>query len=144
MRILTLVLVALLALSCGQKKPSADELILQAETYYKDRKLVEALDHFQQFLQFYPRHERADRSAFMVGFIFANDLKDTLKGREAYQRFLADYPDADPGLRTSAEWALEHLGQDIGALDFLDESAPAAGAAGGVPATLEAESDDKP
>lgn len=120
-RILIVLLAALLAVSCGEKKPSADELIQKAETYYKDRKLVEALDHFQQFLSRFPDHERADRSSFMIGFIYANDLRDTLKGREAYQRFLADYPAADPGLRMSAQWELEHLGQDIGTLDFLEE-----------------------
>jgi TolA-binding protein len=121
MRLLSVLIVALLALSCGERVPPADELIQKAESYYQQRKLVEALDSFQKFLKHHPRHERADRSAFMIGFIYANDLKDTLKGREAYESFLSGYPEADEGLRISAQWELAHLGRDIGDLDFLEE-----------------------
>ncbi len=121
MRYLSLMLTALVLFSCGERRPSADELINKAETYYRDRKLVEALDHFQQYLKSYPEAEMASRSAFMIGFIYANDLKDTTKARDAYSNFLADYPNADAGLRASAEWELEHLGQDIGAMDFLEQ-----------------------
>jgi len=106
-------------LSCGEQKPPARELLTKGELYYKERKLVEAMDQFQQFVEYYPDSSQAARCAFMIGFIHANDFQDTLRAREAYQKFLADFLDADPGLRTSAEWELKHLGQDISDLDFL-------------------------
>jgi hypothetical protein len=115
----TRLLPLLLILACA-KSVDPIELFTKAETYYKDRKLVEALDHFQQFVTAFPEHERADRSSFMIAFIFANDLRDTLKAREAYTNFLGSYPNADAGLRSSAEWELEHMGQDVSSLQFLD------------------------
>jgi TolA-binding protein len=117
MRVLQLLLVALLMISCSSK-PDAGELISKAETYYKDQKLVEALESFQSYIEFYPQGEMAARSSFMIGFIFANDLKDSEKAKEAYGDFLKDYPQADPGLRASAEWELEHMGEEISTLNF--------------------------
>jgi outer membrane protein assembly factor BamD (BamD/ComL family) len=116
----TRLLPLLLILACA-KTVDPTELFTKAETYYKDRKLVEALDHFQQFVSAFPDHESADRSSFMIAFIFANDLRDTLKAREAYTTFLSDFPAADAGLRASAEWELEHMGEDVSQLEFLDE-----------------------
>jgi tetratricopeptide (TPR) repeat protein len=126
MRHLLLLSCLLVVLSCGEQKPPARELLTKGEMYYKERKLVEAMDQFQQFVEYYPDSSQAARCAFMIGFIHANDFQDTLRAREAYQKFLADFPAADPGLRTSAEWELKHLGQDISDLDFLaPEAAPA-------------------
>jgi hypothetical protein len=104
---------------CGEQKPPAASLLQQGEAYYKDRKLVEALDQFKQFVEYYPDSTQAGRCAFMVGFIYANDFQDTLNARKAYTAFLKDFPAADAGLRGSAEWELKHLGQDISTLDFL-------------------------
>jgi TolA-binding protein len=120
MRVLQLLLAALVVISCSSK-PDAVDLITKAEDYYKDRKLVEALDSFQQYVQFYPKGEMAARSSFMIGFIYANDLKDSEKAQEAYQGFLDGYPEADPGLRASAEWELEHMGEEIGTMNFQKE-----------------------
>lgn len=119
---LVLCLAILTAIGCGQKKPSADELMQKAETYYKDRKLVEALDQFRLFVDHYPTNEHAPRCAFMVGFIYANDFKDTLRARQAYEGFLTNYPDADEGLQASAEWELRHLGEDVSELEFLEDA----------------------
>jgi hypothetical protein len=126
MRILSLLVLLLFALSCGETKPPAADLLQKGETYYKDRKLVEALDQFQQFVEYYPDSTQAARCSFMIGFIYANDFQDTLKAREAYQAFLKGFPAADPGLRTSAEWELKHLGQDISSLEFLGQPADSA------------------
>jgi TolA-binding protein len=120
-RLFMLVLTLIVAASCGPKVPPADQLMQQAETYYKDRKLVEALDQFRLFVSHYPKDEQAARCSFMVGFIYANDFKDTLRARESYEAFLKDYPAADEGLRQSAQWELEHLGQDVSNLPFLEE-----------------------
>jgi len=113
-----------LCTSCGEKKPAAADLLRNGEIYYKDRKLVEAVDQFKQFVEYYPDSSQAPRCAFMIGFIYANEFKDTLKARAAYESFLTTFPNADEGLRRSAEWELEHLGQDISNLEF---SVPPAG-----------------
>lgn len=122
MRHLSVLVGLLFLLSCGESKPPAADLLQKGEAYYKDRKLVEALDNFKQYAEYYPDSSQAPRCAFMIGFIYANDFQDTLKARQAYQAFLKDYPQADPGLRMSAEWELKHLGQDISNLDFLAPS----------------------
>jgi len=116
---LSLTLCLLLTANCGENKPPAADLLQKGEAYYKDRKLVEALDQFKQFVEYYPDSSQAGRCAFMVGFIYANDFQDTLRARESYTAFLKQFPAADAGLRSSAEWELKHLGQDISTLDFL-------------------------
>ncbi|MFA7331427.1 MAG: tetratricopeptide repeat protein [Candidatus Delongbacteria bacterium] len=120
MRHLLLLTGLLFVLSCGESKPPATELLSKGEMYYKDRKLVEALDQFKQFVEYYPDSSQAARCSFMIGFIYANDFQDTLRARQAYKSFLDAFPAADPGLRMSAEWELEHLGQNISELEFLN------------------------
>ncbi len=119
---LSVLLCGLVLLAACSSKPDCDQLFAQAEKYYQDRKLVEALEAFKTHVQNCPESEQASRCAFMIGFIYANDLQDTLKAREAYQEFLSKYPTADEGLRASAEWELQHLGSDISEVDFLQDS----------------------
>jgi tetratricopeptide (TPR) repeat protein len=119
MRHLSVLVGLLFLLSCGETKPPAADLLQKGEAYYKDRKLVEAMDNFKQYVEYYPDSSQAARCSFMIGFIYANDFQDTLRARQSYEAFLKAYPQADPGLRMSAEWELKHLGQDISNLDFL-------------------------
>jgi outer membrane protein assembly factor BamD (BamD/ComL family) len=121
MRHLILLTGLLFVMSCGESKPPANDLLSKGELYYKDRKLVEALDQFKQFVEYYPDSSQAARCSFMIGFIYANDFQDTLRARESYKTFLSSFPKADPGLRMSAEWELEHLGQNISELEFLNQ-----------------------
>ena len=115
-------LCGLVLLAACTSKPDCDQLFSQAEKYYQERKLVEALESFKDHVKNCPESERASRCAFMIGFIYANDMKDIEQAREAYESFLQNYPDADEGLRASAEWELEHLGSDISEVDFLQDA----------------------
>jgi outer membrane protein assembly factor BamD (BamD/ComL family) len=59
----------------------------------------------------------ASQCQFMIGFIYANMAADTTKAREAYTRFLQQYPNHD--LKASVEWELKYLGKDINDIDEL-------------------------
>ncbi|MDZ7262494.1 MAG: tetratricopeptide repeat protein, partial [candidate division KSB1 bacterium] len=54
---------------------------------------------------------------FMIGYLYANEIKDLDKARSAYQVFLEKYPENE--LVPSVKWELDHLGKDISEIEFL-------------------------
>ena len=62
------------------------------------------------------------QSSFMIGYIYANDIKDYDKEKEIYQEFMEKYPDHE--LVSSVKWELENLGKDINEIDFITEEKP--------------------
>ena len=78
-----------------------------------------SIEAHSQLIENYPQSKYAAQSLFMIGFIYANNLEDLEKAREYYSKFLQQYPDNE--LVTSVQWELDHLGQDINKIDFLDQ-----------------------
>ena len=67
----------------------------------------------------YPDSKYAVQSLFMIGFIYANNIKDLEKAKEYYSKFIEKHPDSE--LVTSVQWELDHLGEDINEIDFLKQ-----------------------
>jgi outer membrane protein assembly factor BamD (BamD/ComL family) len=43
----------------------------------------------------FPDFVQADRAQFMVGFVYAEELGDTVQARAAFERFMTLYPQSD-------------------------------------------------
>ena len=56
----------------------------------------------------------------MIGFIYANEVKNLDKAKEAYEKFLKAYPEHE--MAKDAKWELDHLGQDIDDIEALIKS----------------------
>lgn len=74
---------------------------------------------YEKLIGKYPDSKFAAQSLFMIGFIYANNLNDIEKAEEYYKEFLEKYPEDE--LVNSVKWELEHLGQDINEIDFLNQ-----------------------
>jgi hypothetical protein len=53
----------------------------------------------------------------MIGFIYANELKDFEKAKIAYEKFLKDFPEHE--MAKDARWEIDHLGKDISDIEEL-------------------------
>jgi TolA-binding protein len=109
---------------------------LAPEIYFKIAQLTGTLKKFEncvdayaQIVKLAPGHQNAPKAQFMIGYIYANELKNTEKAREAYTAFIEKYSAIDSGMTASAEFELKFLGKDISEIDFLknltsEETAP--------------------
>jgi peptidyl-prolyl cis-trans isomerase C len=62
---------------------------------------------FQQVVSKYPNDKSAIQAAFMIGFTYAEELRDFPAARVAFEDFLKKYPKSD--LVGSAKWMLENM-----------------------------------
>lgn len=122
--ILLLILVFLLPIGC--KKMSDTELLAQANQYNQEGKYEEAISAFQKLIDNYPKSPECPEAQFMIGYIFANSIKDLDKAKEAYEKFLKIYPNDD--LATSTRWELDNLGKEIDDIEMLIQNAQEASA----------------
>ncbi|HYQ89994.1 MAG TPA: peptidyl-prolyl cis-trans isomerase [Candidatus Binatia bacterium] len=65
------------------------------------------IDLFRQVVRDYPNDKSAIQADFMIGFTFAEELRDYPSARAAFQEFLRKYPKSD--LVASANWMLENM-----------------------------------
>jgi hypothetical protein len=67
----------------------------------------ERIELFREVTTKYPDDKSAIQAAFMIGFTYAEELKDFPAARTAFESFLRRYPKSD--LVTSAKWMLENM-----------------------------------
>ena len=112
-----------LIVTTGCKKKEASEVPLSEMTQEQILKVAQAsqekgnlgkaIEAYEQLIAKYPEGEHADDAQFMIGFLYANDLKDLDKAREAYTIYLEKYRDkAEQTMIMSAEVELANLGKD--------------------------------
>jgi peptidyl-prolyl cis-trans isomerase C len=63
--------------------------------------------YYEEIVRRAPTGPRAGQALFMVGFVRADELKQFGPAREAFEKFLKDYP--DNGLAASARWMIENM-----------------------------------
>ncbi|TNE51128.1 MAG: tetratricopeptide repeat protein [Bacteroidetes bacterium] len=68
-----------------------------------------ALRFFYNVAEKKPDHPKAPEALFMMGYIYANDLKDIEKARSTYESFLERYPN-DPDYADDAAMEIKFLG----------------------------------
>jgi TolA-binding protein len=107
---------------CG-KRMSEDEMFTQANNLQMEGKYKEAIEVYIKISKKFSHSPKCPQAQFMIGFIYANELKDLEKAKLAYEEFLKKYPEHE--MAKDARWELEHLGQDINDIQELTKSAPA-------------------
>lgn len=126
----TLILIVALILSAGcAKGPTEEELFVKAKKAQEARDFYAAVQAYDEIVQAFPNGDKADEAQFMIGFLYANDIKDTLKAKEAYNKFLETYAaTSDSGMVLSARWELANLGKDVEDIEevmrFAESDAP--------------------
>ena len=102
--------------SCQKEKPKTEEeLYTMAQEAMNKGNSQEALKYYQQILKDYPQSTNNYKAQFMIGYVYSEQLKDTVKAKEAYQKVIEQYPNCD--LVESAKWMMGNAGK--GSLDFL-------------------------
>jgi len=102
--------------NCQKEKPKTEEeLYTVAQEAMNKGNSQEALKYYQQILEDFPQSSNNYKAQFMIGYVYSEQLKDTLKAREAYQKVIEQYPDCD--LVGSARWMMENTGER--SLDFI-------------------------
>jgi outer membrane protein assembly factor BamD (BamD/ComL family) len=124
----TLILIVALIFSAGcAQGPTEEELFVKAKKAQEARDFYAAVSAYSEVVQAYPNGERADEAQFMIGFLYANDIRDIVKAKEAYNTFLETYAaTSDSGMVLSARWELANLGKDVEDIEevmkFAEES----------------------
>lgn len=115
--LLAILLFSLIAsLGCGPGATDG-EMFAQANQFQREGKYEEAINEYNLLIEKYSDSSYGPQAQFMIGFIYANELDDEQKAKEAYEKFLKVYPDHE--MAKDARWELEHLGQDINDIEEL-------------------------
>lgn len=87
------------------------DLIYRAAALAKTAEMhTKAIAFYEKLLLEKPEAPRAGQAAFMIGFIYENDLKDLAKAKTAYQLVLDKYS-SDKDMAANAQLALKNLGK---------------------------------
>lgn len=106
-----------------------DVLQKLAWSYHNRQEFQKAISTYQRLLEEKPQSTHAAQAQFMVGYIYANEIKDLDRARQAYTAFQQKYPQHD--LSDDVAFELEHLGKDINDFNFLNNSQAEPATAGG-------------
>ncbi|HHE46162.1 MAG TPA: tetratricopeptide repeat protein [Bacteroidetes bacterium] len=113
-----------ITLGCGgaAKKADVSELLVQAQQLQQAEKYEDAIRIYRKIAHDYPDSHQGANSQFMVGYIYANHLKDFEQAKIELNRFLDNYSDkADSGLVVGARFELQYMGMDIEKIPALSE-----------------------
>lgn len=114
--------------SCGGDKKtditqSEVELFAKAQELQKDKKHAEAIEIYRQITRDFPKTKQGANSQFMIGYTYANDIKDYEQARIELNRFLETCSDiADAGLIEGARFELDNMGKNIDEIPILIQS----------------------
>ena len=117
--LLILLLLAGIILQTGCKTLNDAETFSQANQFQREGKYLEAINTYKKLTEKFPDSKFCPQAQFMMGFIFANDLKDLEKAKTAYEKFLEKYSDHE--MAKDAGWELDHLGEDINDIEKLTQ-----------------------
>lgn len=114
----TLMVSALVLLGC-KSGPTEQELFDKATAAQEQSDFPTAIKAYEELVAAHPKSTYAPKCQFMIGYLYANHLKDTEKARAAYQGFIKNFP--EDNLVKDAQWELDHLGQDVNKIDELNK-----------------------
>ena len=109
-----------LILACGkEEKRSEEKLYTLAQEAQSLGKSDDAIKYYQEILATYPESENNYKAQFMIGYVYAEQLKDYDRAKEAFSTVIERYPDCD--LAESAKWMIENVGQDSLGIEFQEK-----------------------
>jgi EpsD family peptidyl-prolyl cis-trans isomerase len=74
---------------------------------------------FQEIVDKYPADEVAPEAMFMVGFVYAEELKDVLMADRSFSALIEKYPDSE--MAKTARWMQDNLQEPLPAFEDLDD-----------------------
>lgn len=83
-----------LFLACGPER-SPQEIFTAAQQALEAKEYERAIQCYRQLLKEYPGDENCDKAQFMIGLIYAENLQNLKKAREAFLKILEKYPHSD-------------------------------------------------
>jgi len=69
-----------------------------------------AIKVYAEILKYFPASSKRDKASFLIGFVYSEQLKDYPKAKEAFEKFIKEYPQSD--LKDDAEFMLKNLGKE--------------------------------
>ncbi|MFH0766173.1 MAG: tetratricopeptide repeat protein [Calditrichota bacterium] len=131
-RFLTIMTIGILAATttlwfagCGGKAKPGDEveMFAQAQEFQKDEKYEDAVRTYRQIVSDFPKTRQAINGQFMVGYIYANHIKDYEQAKIELNRFIDNFGSkADSGLVAGARFELKYLGKSIDEIPILTDT----------------------
>jgi parvulin-like peptidyl-prolyl isomerase len=107
------------------KKTREEEAEALFQRAQESKEWQERLDLYNEFRAKFPDHARNCEALFMIGFIYAEELKDYAKAQDSFNQLMKDYPDCN--LAKDAKYMLDNLGVQQPPPPDASGEAPAAG-----------------
>lgn len=123
-----LLLIVMVAVVGCKKGPSESELFEKAKQLQESNDFQGAIAAYQQIVKDHPKSPQAPQCQFMIGYLYANHLKNMDMAKGAYRDFIKLYPEHQ--LVKDAQWELDHLGQDVNEIEELNKILAKDGGAG--------------
>jgi TolA-binding protein len=92
-----------LLLSCSSEKKSEQQLYDQAQAYSEKGNFNNAIEIYRKILKLYPQSPNSYRALFLMGLLYSQDLKDDKKAETIFQKFLEKYPNGEELLYNEAQ-----------------------------------------
>lgn len=112
--IMVILICAGLILGCGNENKNKAYYFQQANFYLSKQQYKKASEYYEKVLQDSAGIAFRARSMFMLGYLYANELKNEPgaleKAKKYYEMFLKEFPDHE--LAQSVKIELENLGKD--------------------------------
>lgn len=119
-RILAIVLLVLaVAVTACKRGPTQEALFEKAKKSQEESNFQGAIDCYQEIVKRFPKSQQAPQCQFMVGYLYANHLKNIEQAQIAYRTFIRNYPEHE--LIKDAQWELDHLGKDVNEIEELNK-----------------------
>ena len=115
---LAVLAVAILVVGC-KKGPTQEQLFDEAKKYQEQSNFGAAIDSYQEIVKRFPRSPQAPQCQFMIGYLYANHMKNMDMAKNAYATFIRNYPEHE--LVKDAQWELDHLGKDVNEIEELNK-----------------------
>lgn len=65
------------------------------------------VQYYRDLVNQYPKDNYAPQALFMIGFVYAEEVRDIVQARRTFDELLAKYPESD--VVESAEWMIENM-----------------------------------
>jgi outer membrane protein assembly factor BamD (BamD/ComL family) len=81
-----------------------------AQKFQDEEKPQTAIKLYEEILSFLPNSPNRDKALFLTGFVYSEQLKDYIKAKGIFEKFIKEYPQSD--LKDDAEYLLKNLGKE--------------------------------
>ncbi|MDH4036679.1 MAG: peptidylprolyl isomerase [Candidatus Krumholzibacteria bacterium] len=77
------------------------------------------INAFQEIVDKFPDDPHAPHAMFMIGFVYAEEMKDFVMADRTFNRLIQDYPDSE--MAETARWMLQNLDKPLPKFEDLDD-----------------------